>query len=334
VACVNSDPSRKGLAGDDTHVVTTPLMAHSGIHERQQTFVTGAMTGNGDAHSGFRLGDGLTVPEPVAALRGNSSADHVGDESRLILSPLQGHHPRDTTDDNVVTHALRSEGADASEDGTGRGTPLVAVPYTLHGNIEECAVAASKTDTHQALRSRQPGGSEGSSTTVVAFESTAGTRSLNEGETSPPLRVGSGLGIPSAPAVFCELGEGHQTYQEAEAAAALRTSTGGGGTKANLVTSFQERGREGGRSLETQEDVAYALTAPDGGSRSQEKNIAAGMIVRRLTPTECLRLMGLPDDFLDLDPPLSDSAKYRFIGDGGVTFVLEWIGNRIRAVAE
>lgn len=31
---------------------------------------------------------------------------------------------------NVVAHSLRADGFDASEDGTGRGTPLVATPIT------------------------------------------------------------------------------------------------------------------------------------------------------------------------------------------------------------
>lgn len=36
----------------------------------------------------------------------------------------------------------------------------------------------------------------------------------------------------------------------------------------------KERGREGGRNLEMQEDVAYALTAPNGGGRRHEMNVA------------------------------------------------------------
>lgn len=56
---------------------------------------------------------------------------------------------------------------------------------------------------------------------------------------------------------------------------------------------------------------------------------AAGMMVRRLTPTECLRLMGAPDDWLDVDPPLSDSAKYHLCGNGVVVSVAAWIGRRI-----
>ena len=36
---------------------------------------------------------------------------------------------RQEGDDNLVAHALRAEGFDASEDGTGRGTPIVPVPF-------------------------------------------------------------------------------------------------------------------------------------------------------------------------------------------------------------
>lgn len=39
--------------------------------------------------------------------------------------------------------------------------------------------------------------------------------------------------------------------------------------------------------------------------------------------------MGLPDGFLDLDPPLSDSVKYRLIGNSVAVPVVEWIGRRI-----
>ena len=39
----------------------------------------------------------------------------------------------DPTTDNYVTHSLRPEGADASEDGTGRGTPLTIMPTMRSG---------------------------------------------------------------------------------------------------------------------------------------------------------------------------------------------------------
>lgn len=46
-------------------------------------------------------------------------------------------------------------------------------------------------------------------------------------------------------------------------------------TGAPHAVAFQERGRPGGRNVESQEDVAYALTAPAAGGRRNEMNIAA-----------------------------------------------------------
>jgi DNA (cytosine-5)-methyltransferase 1 len=42
-------------------------------------------------------------------------------ESETLIPTIGG--------DFDVTHSLRADGFDASEDGTGRGTPLVAVPH-------------------------------------------------------------------------------------------------------------------------------------------------------------------------------------------------------------
>jgi len=43
--------------------------------------------------------------------------------------PLTAHDAKDGYCSGLVTHTLRGDGFDASEDGTGRGTPLVAVPF-------------------------------------------------------------------------------------------------------------------------------------------------------------------------------------------------------------
>ena len=47
-----------------------------------------------------------------------------------------------------------------------------------------------------------------------------------------------------------------------------------------------------------------------------------------------VRRKAMPDDWLDLEPPLSDSAKYRLCGNAGVSNVVEWIGRRLRAALE
>lgn len=48
--------------------------------------------------------------------------------------------------------------------------------------------------------------------------------------------------------------------------------------------------------------------------------------VRRLTPTECERLQGFPDGWTD---NLSDTARYRALGNAVAVPVAQWIGKRI-----
>ena len=73
-------------------------------------------------------------------------------------------------------------------------------------------------------------------------------------------------------------------------------------------------------------DTAQALRS---GAEHNYQFVQTAMLVRRLIPTECLRLQGFPDDWLDLTPPLSDSAKYRMVGNAVTVDVIEWIGRRI-----
>lgn len=54
--------------------------------------------------------------------------------------------------------------------------------------------------------------------------------------------------------------------------------------------------------------------------------------VRRLTPLECERLMGWPDDhtrWADDGTELPDIARYRMCGNGVVAPVAEWIARRL-----
>ena len=55
--------------------------------------------------------------------------------------------------------------------------------------------------------------------------------------------------------------------------------------------------------------------------------------VRRLTPTECERLMSWPDGWTAVDgEKTADTRRYAACGNGVVSNVSEWIGRRIMAV--
>lgn len=100
---------------------------------------------------------------------------------------------------------------------------------------------------------------------------------------------------------------------------------------AGHILAFTERGRAGGRNLETQQDVAYALTNPGAGGRTHSRQIAVAFGVRRLTPLECERLQGFPDCWTDGQ---SDAARYRQMGNAVTVPVIEWLGRRIMAAVE
>ena len=53
-------------------------------------------------------------------------------------------------------------------------------------------------------------------------------------------------------------------------------------------------------------------------------------LIRRLTPLECERLQGFPDDWTDI-PSASDSARYKALGNSVAIPCVEFIMSRIAA---
>jgi DNA (cytosine-5)-methyltransferase 1 len=61
----------------------------------------------------------------------------------------------------------------------------------------------------------------------------------------------------------------------------------------------------------------------------------APLAVRRLTPRECERLQGFPDDWTAIPyrgKPASDGPRYKAIGNSMAVPVMKWIGERIAIV--
>jgi site-specific DNA-cytosine methylase len=79
-------------------------------------------------------------------------------------------------------------------------------------------------------------------------------------------------------------------------------------------------------------------TNAQGGQRTTDiagAYVTEQMSVRRLTPVECERLMGLPDGWTAPDGVKApDSKRYAACGDAIVTTVAFWIADRIRMIEE
>lgn len=75
--------------------------------------------------------------------------------------------------------------------------------------------------------------------------------------------------------------------------------------------------------------VAHPLGAEDNGL-----GLGLGLKVRRLTPRECERLQGFPDDYT-LVPvrgkPAADGPRYRALGNSMAVNCMRWIGERVDA---
>ncbi|MEQ2643358.1 DNA (cytosine-5-)-methyltransferase [Bifidobacterium longum] len=77
----------------------------------------------------------------------------------------------------------------------------------------------------------------------------------------------------------------------------------------------------------------HNIQTPITGGREKR-----GLTVRRLTPRECERLQGFPDDYTDIPyrnkEHAPDGPRYKALGNSMAVPVMRWIGERIRMVEE
>ena len=210
------------------------------------------------------------------------------DVAQPLLAKANSSHRADA--ESYVAHALRADGFDASEDGTGRGTPIV--PVQCNGS--------------------------------------------NIGTDLPSLRRGNGHVTGGVPAIAFS-SKDHGADAMADLAPTLRAGThdkshANAGVPPAVTVAL--RGREGGGVAEMGGEQATALRASQGGG---DKSHILTSAVRRLTPRECERLQGFPDDYTAVTyrgKPAADGPRYKALGNSMAVPVMRWILTRIEAVSE
>ena len=86
-------------------------------------------------------------------------------------------------------------------------------------------------------------------------------------------------------------------------------------------------------SIGYEDEMAPTLEAGTGGNNKPAVHV--GMAVRRLTPVECERLQGFPDNYTDIQPKgkaTPDGPRYKALGNSMAVPVMAWIGKRIQEV--
>jgi len=80
-------------------------------------------------------------------------------------------------------------------------------------------------------------------------------------------------------------------------------------------------------------NVTATLTQACGGTNTSGPKLMQQMAVRRLTPVECERLQGFPDDYTNIKPKCPDGPRYKAMGNSMAVPVMRWIGQRIKEVS-
>lgn len=259
--------------------------------------------GRCDAESETLIPTGGCFDDAYSIRTANTSSNGWGIQHEVT-------HTLDQARGLAIAHTLKGEGFDASEDGTGRGTPLI--PVDCHGVMPTMLNGANTPAGHMAR--------SGHNKDAYIVSMAVALRGRDGGATA-------------------ELGD--------ECAFALRASSGGGDEPHVIAFS--------GQMSVPQCDVELSQTL-------QAKNpqaALASMAVRRLTPTECERLQGFPDDYtlipwrtwqeatrkgasyeglllsrgMTLRGPSNencpDGPRYKALGNSWAVPCARWIGQRI-----
>ena len=240
-----------------------------------------------------------------------------------------------------VAHALRGEGFDASEDGTGRGTPIVPVKIAPRFTCQSCGSGFGVDDYPRnptcprcgSMQCRDVFDEDGGGQLAVAFpERLSGTQYASSGDVSPSLQALNPTAVAYA-------------IQERAVSENLDHGPNGMGVREDVAytlearekvqaVAYDLRGREGGAQFEGPRDTANLRAASGGSSRSY---VATRWAVRRLTPTECERLQGFQDGHTAIPwrgkpaDQCPDGPRYKALGNSMAVPVMAWIGRRLDA---
>lgn len=264
----------------------------------------------------------------VAALTANGvgtcgADDNQGQAGHLI--------PQCVTGD--ISHTLKAEGFDGSEDGTGRGTPIIAMAHGQGGaEIKIDDSAPTLTCNHEA---------------PIVFSS--------NGHASFATGVG---------ALRAKSGADHETLavhgtQDPDTLRNLAHTLGRNNGQENAIIAYGFKGGQGAKAggIGYAEEQAPTLTSASSGT-NLAPTVMQGMSVRRLTPIECERLQGFPDNHTSIpvskrkqiteeeyayqryhNPSLTaeeayrlakDGPRYKALGNSMAVPVMRWIGAQIK----
>ena len=313
---------------------------------------------------GGRAGD--FVEQDTAYALEASGGGASGKEGRgLVAGTLKGGtdsrgwpDPSDGNGGGLIAHTLRGDGFDASEDGTGRGTPLVAgtvsskwAKGTGGPSGDECqnliafsakdygADADENAPTLRAMGHHKSHANAGGQIAVAIPLQEVGKRT---GKSTDDASIGAGIGQEGDAMYTLQAAAQHGIAFAQNCRDEVRMLNGDGnlagalsaqpGMKQQTFVAFEPGSvarNAGPRGLS---ETCSTLRAEMGDNQPA---ILGNMAVRRLTPRECERLQGFPDDYtlvLFRGKLAADGNRYKALGNSMAVPVMRWLGERIAMV--
>jgi DNA (cytosine-5)-methyltransferase 1 len=211
-------------------------------------------------------------------------------------SPVYGGSDPNTADTVTSKWAKGSGGPAGNECGL-----FVAQPIASHDVADTVPTLTSNGDAHCGFRDEHglvPMVQPMPINTMVALRHEA----LGEG-------TGFGIGAAGDPAYTITKGHSHAVAQPV-----------------HCIDMGGNKGLNGGGILR---ELSQPL------STNESHAIQQAMAVRRLSPKECERLQGFPDNYTDIKlkgKPTPDGPRYKALGNSMAVPVMAWIGKRIQEV--
>ena len=262
---------------------------------------------------------------------------------------------------HLIAHTLRGDGFDASEDGTGRGTPIIPIleagarvgssqddpragmgvgepgdpMFTLQAGKQHAIAFGSKDSGQDALEDISPtlraGGHDdshqnGGVPPAVCYD----MRGNGDGDNVPTL-TGHHAGAISdfSPMVFESRIARNGRGGLSDIVPPLKAESGMSGKGDGDPLVFQQNSRSEVREMG---DRTGAVT-----SEGVQRESAHPYCIRRLVPEEAEALQGFPRGYTQVPyrgKPAADGPRYKAIGNSMAVPVMRWIGRRIQEVDE
>jgi len=283
-----------------------------------------------------KAGKGNAAAAQAGSGEGCRVASVVAPETaKCLLSRANDPHREDIH--TYIAHTLRAQ-HDASEDGTGRGTPLVPVaqPIAIHPR------AVGREDAGPEGKDWRDGG-----TSFTMDTSGAGSVVVPQAMAFPWQSALDPIGTPEDISGTLIKNQTMAVAQPIAFEPGVMSRVGGHVYDDISGTLCKEPGDNkmavaqpiyfGMDGDVPKGDVSETISTREGAVTDTAHAVAQAMAVRRLTPRECERLQGFPDDFTAIPyrgKTAADGPRYKALGNSMAVPCMAWIGRRLQAVED